>query len=53
MYQRAVLQNRNTSGWDATVDLWSLAVTFYHAATGFLPFRPFNGPRKNQVREPF
>ncbi|CAG5089731.1 Oidioi.mRNA.OKI2018_I69.PAR.g12329.t1.cds [Oikopleura dioica] len=47
MYQRAVLQNRQASGWDATVDLWSLAVTFYHAATGQLPFRPFNGPRKN------
>lgn len=49
MYQRAVLQNRNCSAWDATVDLWSLAVTFYHAATGFLPFRPYNGPRKNQA----
>jgi len=47
MYQRAVLQNRQATGWDATVDLWSLAVTFYHAATGQLPFRPFNGPRKN------
>ena len=49
MYQRAVLNGKKNSGWDASVDLWSLAVTFYHAATGFLPFRPHQGPRKNQV----
>lgn len=49
MYQRAVLNGKKNFGWDATVDLWSLAVTFYHASTGFLPFRPHQGPRKNQV----
>ena len=49
MYQRAVLNGKKNLGWDATVDLWSLAVTFFHAATGFLPFRPHQGPRKNQV----
>ncbi|KAG7267434.1 hypothetical protein CRUP_021339 [Coryphaenoides rupestris] len=26
----------------------SIGVTFYHAATGSLPFRPFEGPRRNK-----
>ncbi|XP_051911018.1 serine/threonine-protein kinase TBK1 [Hippocampus zosterae] len=48
MYERAVLRKDHQKKYGATVDLWSIGVTFYHAATGSLPFRPFEGPRRNQ-----
>ncbi|XP_057710481.1 serine/threonine-protein kinase TBK1 [Corythoichthys intestinalis] len=48
MYERAVLRKEHQKKYGATVDLWSIGVTFYHAATGSLPFRPFEGPRRNQ-----
>lgn len=47
MYEKAVLQVPSHKRYDASVDLWSLGVTFYHAAAGQLPFRPFGG-RKNR-----
>ncbi|MEQ2203178.1 hypothetical protein XENOCAPTIV_026121 [Xenoophorus captivus] len=48
MYERAVLRKDHQKKFAATVDLWSIGVTFYHAATGSLPFRPFEGPRRNK-----
>jgi len=50
MYESAVLKqyDRNTKQFGAHCDLWSLAVTFYHTATGKLPFRPYGG-RKNRA----
>ena len=51
MYARAVLRGSSHGSrgrFTAKVDLWSIGVTFYHAATGALPFRPFGG-RKNKV----
>ncbi|XP_041444563.1 serine/threonine-protein kinase TBK1-like isoform X1 [Xenopus laevis] len=48
MYERAVLRKEHQKKYSATVDLWSIGVTFYHAATGSLPFRPFEGPRRNK-----
>lgn len=48
MYERAVLRKEHQKKYGATVDLWSIGVTFYHAATGGLPFRPFEGPRRNK-----
>ncbi|OWK17096.1 TBK1, partial [Cervus elaphus hippelaphus] len=47
-YLRAVLRKDHQKKYGATVDLWSIGVTFYHAATGSLPFRPFEGPRRNK-----
>ncbi|XP_071960985.1 serine/threonine-protein kinase TBK1-like [Antedon mediterranea] len=47
MYQRAVLKIFNQGAYTAKIDLWSVGVTFYHVATGQLPFRPFGG-RKNR-----
>nr|DBA31092.1 TPA: hypothetical protein GDO54_007000 [Pyxicephalus adspersus] len=48
MYERAVLRKDHQKKYGATVDLWSIGVTFYHAACGNLPFRPFEGPRRNK-----
>ena len=48
MYERAVLRKPQQKVYGVTVDLWSIGVTFYHAATGNLPFVPFGGPRRNK-----
>ncbi|GFR66556.1 serine/threonine-protein kinase TBK1 [Elysia marginata] len=47
MYERAVLRKSRGQQFGCYVDLWSLGVTFYHTATGSLPFRPYGG-RKNR-----
>ncbi|XP_056129442.1 inhibitor of nuclear factor kappa-B kinase subunit epsilon isoform X2 [Lampris incognitus] len=48
MYERAVLRKPQQKVYGVSVDLWSIGVTFYHAATGRLPFVPYGGPRKNK-----
>lgn len=48
MYERAVLRKPHQKTFGVNVDLWSIGVTFYHAASGSLPFIPYGGPRKNK-----
>ncbi|KAL0978674.1 hypothetical protein UPYG_G00173760 [Umbra pygmaea] len=48
MYERAVLHKPQQKTYGVSVDLWSIGVTFYHAAAGTLPFIPYGGPRKNK-----
>ncbi|XP_038067208.1 serine/threonine-protein kinase TBK1-like [Patiria miniata] len=47
LYERAVLRQPTGKTFSARIDLWSIGITFYHVATGVLPFRPFGG-RKNR-----
>lgn len=49
MYERAVLRKPHQKTYGVNVDLWSIGVTFYHAASGSLPFVPYGGPRKNKL----
>ncbi|XP_063096029.1 inhibitor of nuclear factor kappa-B kinase subunit epsilon isoform X3 [Cavia porcellus] len=48
IYERAVLHKPQQKAFGVSVDLWSIGVTLYHAATGSLPFVPFGGPRRNK-----
>lgn len=49
LYERAVLRLSKNKVFDSTVDLWSLGVTFYHLATGQLPFQPYGGRQNKEV----
>ncbi|XP_052781597.1 serine/threonine-protein kinase TBK1-like [Mya arenaria] len=49
MYERAVLRAPHRKQFTSKVDLWSLGVSFFHVATGMLPFKPYGG-RKNREK---
>ncbi|XP_075240927.1 uncharacterized protein LOC142336181 [Convolutriloba macropyga] len=36
--------------FDASVDIWSLGATLFHAVTGHLPFEPYEGCRLNPAK---
>ncbi|XP_033746245.1 LOW QUALITY PROTEIN: inhibitor of nuclear factor kappa-B kinase subunit epsilon-like [Pecten maximus] len=43
IYKAAFIDNRNCQGFDISADMWSLGVTFFHAATGVVPFHAYGG----------
>uniref|UniRef100_A0A8C8D8Q4 Protein kinase domain-containing protein n=1 Tax=Oncorhynchus tshawytscha TaxID=74940 RepID=A0A8C8D8Q4_ONCTS len=46
----AVLRKPQQKAYGVSVDLWSIGVTFYHAAASTSPFTPYGGPRKNKYK---
>ena len=48
MYERALVNPSKKHEFCAKVDLWSVGATFFHAATGRLPFQPY---RKREDRQ--
>ncbi|XP_031680724.1 inhibitor of nuclear factor kappa-B kinase subunit epsilon-like [Oncorhynchus kisutch] len=48
IYECAVLRKPQQKAYGVSVDLWSIGVTFYHAAASTSPFTPYGGPRKNK-----
>ncbi|KAG7238307.1 hypothetical protein INR49_031018 [Caranx melampygus] len=44
MYERAVLRKAHQKSYGVSVDLWSIGVTFYHAATGVFPSHRMKDP---------
>ncbi|XP_071511111.1 serine/threonine-protein kinase TBK1-like isoform X1 [Diadema antillarum] len=49
LYERAVLGKKTQMQFTAQTDLWSLGVTFYHTATGSLPFKAYGGRSNREV----
>ncbi len=49
VYERAVLRRPLLKTFTSSVDLWSIGVTLFHAASGMLPFRPFGGRRNRNT----
>jgi TANK-binding kinase 1 len=45
MYERALIDPRSQEEFRDKVDLWSVGATFFHLATGRLPFQPFEKRR--------
>ncbi|XP_071784417.1 serine/threonine-protein kinase TBK1-like isoform X3 [Asterias amurensis] len=49
IYERAVLRRPLMKTFTSSVDLWSIGITLFHAASGMLPFRPFGGRRNRNT----
>ena len=45
----ALVDPQSRRGFPAAVDLWSIGVTYFQAATGFLPFKTFRGRGDRQL----
>ena len=41
MYERALINPRMKAAFKDKVDLWSVGATFFHVATGRLPYSPY------------
>ncbi|KAK3587551.1 hypothetical protein CHS0354_004837 [Potamilus streckersoni] len=49
MYRKVVMKQVSEGQYDARIDLWSIGVTFYHVATGQLPFQPYGGRSDQEI----
>ena len=48
LYERAFIDRTVGGKFTSAADLWSLGATIAHAILGEVPFRPFEGTRKNR-----